>query len=344
MTPLDRRAFLKLAAAGFIAPWGGPPLPEGDLPPLPETLGRATQSGVRIYAAPDPDSDTLGALRRDMIVPIFEEADTVGLAKHNSRWFRIRSGWVYSSYVQPVRDDRQRSIVRDAPQTGFWGQVSVPFTDARARPDASASITYRLYYSSVHLITEARQDGQGQWWYRIKDDFVSRLVHYARADHVRPIPPDEMSPLSPEVEDKMIEVDLDAQRVMAYEDGVEVYAVTCATGTYFTIEGLGTLNYTTPAGRHRIVRKRPSRHMIGSVGRSDFYDLPGVPFCTYFTGEGAAIHGAYWHNDFGRQRSHGCVNVPAADALWFYRWSNPAAPYEEPLVLVESDSTPIVVA
>jgi lipoprotein-anchoring transpeptidase ErfK/SrfK len=153
-----------------------------------------------------------------------------------------------------------------------------------------------------------------------------------------------MSPLSPDVEDKLIEVDLKAQRVMAYEDGVEVYAARCATGGQFTIEGLGAVSFATPTGKHRIVRKRPSRHMMGSVGRSDFYDLPGVPFCTYFTEYGAAIHGAYWHNDFGRTRSHGCVNVLTSDALWFYRWSNPHAPYEEPLVLVKEGGTPIVVS
>ena len=343
MTDLDRRTFLKLAGAGLIAPWGGPPLDERDLPPLPESLGRVTQPRLSIYAAPDPDSAVIGQLRRDMIVPIFEEADTVGLAKHNPRWFRIRTGWVYSSYVQPVRDDRQPAVVTDVPDVGFWGQISVPFTDARRQPEPAARTTYRLYYSSVHLIDEVRQDKQGRWWYRIKDDYLG-LRHYVRVAHARPIQPEEMSPLSPDVEDKLIEVDIKGQRVIAYEEGVEVYSARCATGAMFTIEDVGTVNYATPTGRHRIVRKRPSRHMIGGIGRSDYYDLPGVPFCTYFTEYGAAIHGAYWHNDFGHPRSHGCVNVLATNALWFYRWSSPHAPYEEPLVLVREGGTPIVVA
>ncbi|HLF25630.1 MAG TPA: L,D-transpeptidase family protein [Anaerolineae bacterium] len=344
MQSLDRRTFLQLAGTGLIAPWLGSPIAaQGDWLPLPDTLGRVTQPRVRIYAAPDPESEVSGALQRDMIVPIFEEADTVGLAKHNSRWFRIRTGWVYSSYVQPVRDERQRWVVRAVPPQGFWGQISVPFTEARARPNSDARRTYRLYYASVHLIIDAQRDPRGVWWYRIRDDFISGLIHYARADHVRPIPPSEMSPLSPDVEDKMVEVDIQQQRVTAYEAGVAVHSTICATGTYFTIEGLGTLNYTTPAGRHRVVRKRPSRHMRGGEGRSDFYDLPGVPFCTYFTTAGAAIHGAYWHNDFGHPRSHGCVNVTPADALWFFRWSHPATDYAEPVVLVDEGGTPIVV-
>lgn len=57
---------------------------------------------------------------------------------------------------------------------------------------------------------------------------------------------------------------------------------------------------------------------------SDF-DLPGVPFTQYFhLGKGIAIHGAYWHNDFGNPRSHGCVNVPNSDAQWLFRWAAPA--------------------
>jgi len=343
MTPLDRRTFLKLAAAGVIAPWGRPLLDPPDLPERPILLGRVTQPRLAIYTDPDPESDTLGSLRRDMVVPVFDAVDTVGLAAHNPRWFRVRTGWVYSSFVQPVRDERQSVVVRDVPESGFWGQISVPFTDARARPASAAGVTYRLYFSSVYLLTEARQDASGLWWYRIQDDLVTRLVQYVRAQHVRPIPPGEMSPLSPDVEDKVIEVDLKKQVVMAFENGAQVHSARCATGTTFTIEGLGYVNFTTPTGRHRIVRKRPSRHMLGGVGRSDFYDLPGVPFCTYFTEAGAAIHGAYWHNDFGHPRSHGCVNVLAADALWFYRWSSPAAPYDEPLVLVRDGGTPIVV-
>jgi hypothetical protein len=48
------------------------------------------------------------------------------------------------------------------------------------------------------------------------------------------------------------------------------------------------------------------------------YDLPGVPWCSFFTGTGVAIHGTYWHNDYGRPRSHGCVNLPSMDAKFIY--------------------------
>jgi hypothetical protein len=67
--------------------------------------------------------------------------------------------------------------------------------------------------------------------------------------------------------------------------------------------------------------------MIGGIG-SDRYDLAGVAFPTYFTETGVAIHGTYWHNDYGRPHSHGCVNVPNDAAQWVFRWVEPKASYE----------------
>ncbi len=59
------------------------------------------------------------------------------------------------------------------------------------------------------------------------------------------------------------------------------------------------------------------------------YSLPGVPWCSFFTSMGNAFHGTYWHNDYGRPRSHGCVNLPTLAAKWIYRWTQPVVPPEE---------------
>jgi lipoprotein-anchoring transpeptidase ErfK/SrfK len=47
------------------------------------------------------------------------------------------------------------------------------------------------------------------------------------------------------------------------------------------------------------------------------YDLEGVPFSMFFY-KGYAIHGTYWHNNFGTPMSHGCVNMNTDDAAWIY--------------------------
>ena len=59
------------------------------------------------------------------------------------------------------------------------------------------------------------------------------------------------------------------------------------------------------------------------MGDAGSFDLPGIPWVSYFVTTGVAFHGTYWHNDYGTPRSHGCVNVSAANAQWLYRWTLP---------------------
>ena len=69
----------------------------------------------------------------------------------------------------------------------------------------------------------------------------------------------------------------------------------------------------------------PSRHMGDGELTDDIdaYELPGVPWVSFFHKDGYAFHGTYWHDNFGRKMSHGCVNMQNAAAKWLYRWSLP---------------------
>ncbi len=84
----------------------------------------------------------------------------------------------------------------------------------------------------------------------------------------------------------------------------------------------------TPRGTFYIYRKTPSRYMQGPLPNisDQYYDLPGVPWNLYFTEGGAVLHGAYWHNNFGQQWSHGCVNLPPEMAEKIYRWAELGMP------------------
>jgi len=55
------------------------------------------------------------------------------------------------------------------------------------------------------------------------------------------------------------------------------------------------------------------------------YALRDVPYIQYFAA-GFAIHAAYWHDVFGKQRSHGCVNLSPIDAHRVFMWTEPAIP------------------
>jgi lipoprotein-anchoring transpeptidase ErfK/SrfK len=153
----------------------------------------------------------------------------------------------------------------------------------------------------------------------VRDDKWDKL-YYARAEHIRIMTADELTPISPDVpnKDKRIQVRLDQQIVIAYENNLPIFVTAASTGGILRV---GT--YTTPQGNFVTFYKRPSRHMAaGDIAASGF-DLPGVPWVQYITESGISFHGTFWHNDFGRPRSHGCINLSCSSAKWLYRWTSP---------------------
>ena len=87
----------------------------------------------------------------------------------------------------------------------------------------------------------------------------------------------------------------------------------------------------TPTGRFNIQVKMPSKHMGDAdlAAGIDDYVIPGVPWVSFFTERGHAFHGTYWHDNFGVPMSHGCLNMRTAEAKWLFRWTLPAAPFED---------------
>jgi lipoprotein-anchoring transpeptidase ErfK/SrfK len=106
---------------------------------------------------------------------------------------------------------------------------------------------------------------------------------------------------------RWIDVDLTHQRLIAYEGETPVRTVIVSTGLPRT---------PTVTGRFQIYVKYKAAHMSG-VG----YNLPNVPYVMYFY-RGYALHGTYWHTNFGQPMSHGCVNLPTPDAEWLYNWTS----------------------
>lgn len=300
----------------------------------PTSLGRVADWKVDIRTEPKRGAKLVRSAKRDEVLNLLEQLPGEALMAHNNIWYKTPDGYAYSSWVQPVRDIKNTPEPERAKEK-FWGEITVPFTDPHVTPDPKSGRSKRLYYTGVFRVIDAVEGADKQWWYRLQDGITFSPGPYIPAAHLRRFDPSEMTPLSPEVANKRIEVNLAAQMLTAYEDDKPVLTSRTATG-------YGP--FQTPKGTHRIVRKRPTSRMIGGSG-SDYYDLPGVPFPSYFTVSAAATHGAYWHNDFGRRRSHGCVNLPAPAALWLWRWTEPFAPYEavEIRTPANAKATPVIV-
>jgi hypothetical protein len=111
---------------------------------------------------------------------------------------------------------------------------------------------------------------------------------------------------------KWIEVDLTNQYLRAWQYDQRVYGTYVSTGTWRT---------PTPAGTFRVYHKILSHAMSGGTPGVDYYYLPNVPHSMYFREGGYAIHGAYWHSNWGTPMSRGCVNLPLGAAEWLYNWT-----------------------
>jgi len=331
---LSRRDFLKLASAGSLAfalselhlgrAFGASPIRQG----------RITWSGIPLYDAPTFNAKKIHHFGADQVVEI-TSVDENGEQGNpfNSAWYQVNGeGYTYSGWVQPVETKYQKPIF-NIHEKGQVGEITVPFSVTGKEPYVYAERGYRLYYGTTHWVKRfvVTRD-EKSIWYEIYDFHLKKLF-YVPSHDMRLVPNDELSILSPEVpdEEKSIVVDLAAQLVTAFEGEKLVFSQRCSSGVKGT---------ETPKGEFRTYHKGPSVHMTNEGDAiENIYDLPGVPWCSFFTGAGNAFHGTYWHNDYGRPRSHGCVNLPSEAAKFLYRWTKPNVPPDADYVHLPGEGT-----
>jgi lipoprotein-anchoring transpeptidase ErfK/SrfK len=195
--------------------------------------------------------------------------------------------------------------------------------NVRTRPTSTSKVAYKLR-NGVILRVQEKITEDGHEWYKIHfdewlryPDRVSKDL-YVAAEYVKPFFDEgnkDTIDTSAGTSTKRIVVDRTKQILYAY-DGDELFMKEkVSTGIEMT---------PTPRGTFTIYKKTPSRYMQGPIPgvSTHYYDLPGVPWNLYFSKDGAVIHGAYWHESFGRKWSNGCVNLPIASAEKLYNWAN----------------------
>jgi len=286
-------------------------------------LGRITLNGHKLFEAPSVESAVLKTLVMDSIWEI--TGITVGKDGNslNRIWYELDGlGFAHSGRVQPVKRKRNPTF-HSIPTDGCLGEITLPFVDAFSDYLKKGQAAYRFYYGATFWVLGKTIDSTGLCWYELFDDRYYRS-YYVPGYAVRLVPKSELMPISPHVlpEDKNIIIDLRTQSLTAYEGETSVFMARISSGVFLREGG-----FTTPQGVYWTTRKRPCRHMA-NLPSGDYtgFDLPGVPWVSYFTSDGIALHGAYWHNDFGVPHSHGCVNMTPEAAKWIYRWTTPTVP------------------
>ncbi len=316
---MNRRDFLKLGGAALAGAALSGSVPVAKVrasyaAQLPSSLGRVINWSQPIRKEPNQASEEVDRKRHNEVIPLY--AALVGEAPWptNAIWYQTDGGYVHSGYIQPVHEDRQSEVLTEVQEPGFWAQVSVPVAKARWRPD-SPYVARSLYYGTVYRVVNSVKDEEGNWWYQLLEGITWSPGPYVPSWSVRRLPPEELAPISAGRSDKWIEINISYQQLFCYEGEHIIFRTPIASGVY----GMGT-----PLGEFNVLYKRHTRRMVGAD-----YDLAGVAFPVYFTWSGVAIHGTYWHNDFGRRHSHGCINIENEAAKWIFRWVDPVAKYED---------------
>ena len=354
---ISRRDFLKVAGLGLGAlafnPFDFKSLnveklyAPKRLPQFPasEIIGRlvndtAVRSRPSITDASGVDT-SIGTKGADELIEW--EREVVGNVPNltNQKFLQFSQGFIWSSRVQPTRNLPNTPFTEmPAGQSGFWAEVTVPLVDLTpdgvvASPWLQSRRDYnfqpRVYYGQVIWIDRIRQDN-GFVEYRWNEGADGHGYGYGAYGEffwldgagVKVLTEADVAPISPNVDpkDKTIVADLTYQTLSCFEGKNEVYFCRISSGIKQDANGMPSNELATPVGDLMTHWKIISKNMTAGSAQAG-YSTPAVPWCTFVSGDGVAIHGAFWHNNFGDKISHGCINVSPSDAKWIFRWTTP---------------------
>ncbi len=215
-------------------------------------------------------------------------------------------------------------------ETAVW--LGLPLTEAFAAPDRTRIQYFEngiLRLTAAGAVEPLPLGRIAARRAQVKTDRIEQPGDVPVFDEALFVPPPEATPVDEETGGstdwsfgpgpqqgawKEVVVSLSAQSMWAYEEGELVMSSLVSTGTAEVAET------TTPVGYHSVLAKFDAQTMEGTIS-GDYYRVEDVPYVMYFDNLGNAIHGTYWHSNFGAPMSHGCVNLPMDIAAWMYEWA-----------------------
>jgi len=212
----------------------------------------------------------------------------------------------------------ERGSVRFVDGSSFEGEKL-----ARGRPLDIAWVSIRpakvfekphgRVLQSLDRHTVVRIQDQKGTWVRLLSGGWMRGGTLARPKIVEP--PEGIGPT-----ERWIDIDIEQQVLVAYEGPTPAFATLVSTGR-------NTRESKTPLGIFQIWAKLDFSDM-DDLERTDVdknYAIQDVPWVQFFKGS-YGFHAAFWHDDFGRRRSHGCINLSPADARYLFSFTHPVLP------------------
>jgi hypothetical protein len=256
------------------------------------------------------------------LAPADHSTDSISSAEFLSAWVPVDVPAADSSHVRYV--EATQHTVRYAfldfwESTGEDGYLGNPITEEYIVDGTTYQVFERGQLSwrngqEIEMVPIGKLLADK---YKISQEPVDQgdIPTYSEDLFIPPAPPApgvNVGAEAPANGERWIEINLSSQYMIAWQGDVPVMETYVSTGRP---------GFDTPPGTFYINTKLPSDDMEGVLG-GEYYNVPAVPDVMYFTDVGHAIHGTYWHNNFGAVMSHGCVNVPMGTSTWLYNWAS----------------------
>jgi lipoprotein-anchoring transpeptidase ErfK/SrfK len=260
-------------------------------------------------------------LEQGFAVAIVEEKSA-----HGESWGKTKKGrWIAMRELVPARPFLfHGELVADGKLDVAW--VTAEKANVYGSEKADKPTGTRVRFEKVRVREEKGAGAnvmlrveEGGGWMKARDLSRARLA---------PPPPEAGGENATE---RWIDVDLAQQTLVAYEGTKPVFASIVSTG-----KGPPKTDFATPVGVHRIwvkifttkmdnLEKEDLEKYPDGSHEARHYSLEDVPWVQFFD-KAVALHGAFWHRDFGHIHSHGCVNLAPIDARWLYAFTSPHLP------------------
>jgi hypothetical protein len=278
-----------------------PAIPEGSI--VKDVLYGWIEDYAYFYAEPEKGARHVRTATMGFFYgPAVESA----VDSEGNQWYKVWGHWLPARYYHPVEASNFPGIeVNRQPMRPFgWILRPVaPNAEPGGEPVTTGDVLPRYTFVQVY---ESRGAG-GVIWHNIgKEGWVRH--DFVAVTHVR------QRPAAVEAHEYWIDVDLTEQIFAAYEGDRMVFAGLVSSGL---------ARWPTRTGLNQVWERRLLSPMRGGVVGDDYYYIDDVAHSMYYDGE-IALHGAFWHDDFGRPKSHGCVNMSPRTAEWVYNWSEDA--------------------
>lgn len=259
-----------------------------------------------------------GTLAKRMVKGFFIAIDR-GFSWNNRMWWKTTDGLIAPSdrlIIPKTPELKGFDMSGGVSQVAFVRSASASKYEPKKEGKGFSKKGKATRFSSFALTTNTRTENKNRY-YETADGFWLREADIAITEPGAR--PDRIGS-----EEKWVDVNLSRKTLVAMLGDKPMYAALISPGRTSTKKDK---DHRTKTGMFRIREKHIATTMDGdgTTGGELPYSIMDVPYVEYYDGS-YALHAAFWHNNFGREQSHGCVNLAPADAKWLFFWTEPALP------------------